>query len=313
MKRQRESARAQMRARVRKEAKEYVDQDPEVMTRVLLVYICRYFGRSMSAGWAHPQMDREQLVHDLGNQWGERFLECGFDGAELGLRSDVNGREVTAMARLMGREVVRELLERWSATAPADREGPKWLALSGDVLYLDLERLQQDILKVAAQCLDGLSGEALREARAIQRRIGLPVISAEECRGCGACCRDVGRPPVYDSLVRLEHEAPELLQARLRGSGVEADWRRLRSAPPEARQLIVDSLATGDLGPRGPCCWLDPKTRTCRFYEWRPDICRNDVKAGGPSCRRALIGSLGIVCGVSGQGAPVSAGPGGRP
>lgn len=32
-----------------------------------------------------------------------------------------------------------------------------------------------------------------------------------------------------------------------------------------------------------PCLWLDPVTRQCRHYEWRPKICR-DFPMGGPAC-----------------------------
>ena len=45
------------------------------------------------------------------------------------------------------------------------------------------------------------------------------------------------------------------------------------------RQLLADEVS-GD----APCCWLDRDTNRCRWYEFRPQICR-DLDCGSEGCR----------------------------
>jgi len=87
----------------------------------------------------------------------------------------------------------------------------------------------------------------------------------ESCDHCGACCQSLPAPP-YKVVVtpdgRLEPSA----------RGVPADVERLLAAPAEALEIREARLLSGQN--HGPCCWLDPATRACRFYEFRPEICR---------------------------------------
>ena len=68
----------------------------------------------------------------------------------------------------------------------------------------------------------------------------------------------------------------------------QKDIGRLANLPPEARHILkkyMDRLM-GKNSPKGeqPCCWLDLNTMECRFYEHRPQICR-DLELGDDSCR----------------------------
>lgn len=62
----------------------------------------------------------------------------------------------------------------------------------------------------------------------------------------------------------------------------EADARRLclglagleKSDPQRAARLRERAKAAGDLGEDDPCPALDPVSRTCDLYEWRPITCR---------------------------------------
>lgn len=87
--------------------------------------------------------------------------------------------------------------------------------------------------------------------------VALPQI-VPDCRGCGACCSDVGVPP---------YAALELF-------GLP---RRLR-----AWWLAVVGAYSGQ--PRGrPCIALARGSHRCRIYRWRPAVCR-DMPVGGEWC-----------------------------
>jgi Fe-S-cluster containining protein len=74
-----------------------------------------------------------------------------------------------------------------------------------------------------------------------------------------------------------------------------ADWKqmkediaRIEAMPAEARDTIAHFWKVRELGnanPDGPCCWLDPETKECRWYEYRPAVCRG-LPVGGEDCRR---------------------------
>jgi Fe-S-cluster containining protein len=87
----------------------------------------------------------------------------------------------------------------------------------------------------------------------------------ESCSGCGACCQSLPAPP-YKVVVTPD--------GRLEPSprGVPADVERLLAAPQVAREIRQQRLDSGQN--HGPCCWLDPATRGCRWYEFRPEVCR---------------------------------------
>jgi Fe-S-cluster containining protein len=61
---------------------------------------------------------------------------------------------------------------------------------------------------------------------------------------------------------------------------------RVNNLPHSAR-LVLDRYVS-DMWRRTsddyPCCWLDLETKRCRWYEWRPQICR-DLDPGSEGCR----------------------------
>ena len=131
-----------------------------------------------------------------------------------------------------------------------------------DLLTLEAER--QD-----AQENPGAVSEQDEEARADvggpTATVSLPII--ETCAGCGACCEHMTAPPF-----RYGSETGELwnLPKYLRN-----DLIRFRNDCPS-----LDGT---------PCRWLDPETKVCRHYEWRPRICR-DFQFGGLNCLRLRHG-----------------------
>ena len=104
----------------------------------------------------------------------------------------------------------------------------------------------------------------------------LPVLS---CDDCGACCFEQGSPPGYLGLmngVLSRDEWPD-----------EDDIPRLDSMPDEARAVLLAygaDLRSGKADGDGACVWLDQTTMRCRWYEHRPQICR-DLDRGSEGCR----------------------------
>lgn len=99
------------------------------------------------------------------------------------------------------------------------------------------------------------------------------------CEGCGACCRTIGLPPF---------EAPNpALGIPLRGELSErqrADaevFERMPAALRAEHAGLVRALAADPTG--APCPWLDPDTKACRHYEFRPANCRAWV-VGSAGC-----------------------------
>jgi len=83
-------------------------------------------------------------------------------------------------------------------------------------------------------------------------------------------------------------------EGEIRNCGVDSwksmkdDIARIEAMPVEARDAIVRFWKAKELGEAdqdGPCCWLDPATKECRWYEYRPAICR-EFWAGSKACRR---------------------------
>jgi Fe-S-cluster containining protein len=64
-------------------------------------------------------------------------------------------------------------------------------------------------------------------------------------------------------------------------------WRWLNMPEVVKAELMAyyELLRNGDVWARSvhPCLWLDPQTKRCRHYEWRPDVCR-EFPVGGPAC-----------------------------
>ena len=89
----------------------------------------------------------------------------------------------------------------------------------------------------------------------------LPVLS---CDNCGACCVAMGHPQFYRT-------------------SDNADWNRL---PEDLKREVsehIDALTDLDIG--SPCIWLDMKTKQCKHYDHRPQMCR-DFEIGNPHCLR---------------------------
>ena len=105
--------------------------------------------------------------------------------------------------------------------------------------------------------------------------IELPVIKS--CEGCGACCMEQSSPPGYAVLQSLGGSWPEA-----------EDWERFKRLPTKARVILkkyIDRvMSNSPPGDEQPCCWLDLETKQCRFYEHRPQICR-DFEMGSEACR----------------------------
>jgi Fe-S-cluster containining protein len=92
------------------------------------------------------------------------------------------------------------------------------------------------------------------------------------CDGCGVCCRSMGHPPFL-----LDLKGGVLYPVG--GDDSVADYQRLRAAPGEAQTAYLAHYERVDV----PCSWLDQANQRCRFYDFRPDICRT-FEVGGKWC-----------------------------
>lgn len=98
----------------------------------------------------------------------------------------------------------------------------------------------------------------------------LPILTVDSCSDCGLCCQGIGSPAM------LLRSMP-----------------RLRGPHPYRRagfpQELADELDRHFLGlqrgqePQEQCLWYDDQTKSCRHYEWRPQIC-HDYELGGQEC-----------------------------
>lgn len=105
--------------------------------------------------------------------------------------------------------------------------------------------------------------------------LGLPII--DNCDGCGACCMSQCSPPGY--LFPKGESARHWMEKR--------DLDRYMSLPLGAQRDLeeyIERLNRGETGDADPCCWFDLETRRCKWYEHRPQICR-DFDVGEASCR----------------------------
>lgn len=59
------------------------------------------------------------------------------------------------------------------------------------------------------------------------------------------------------------------------------DHERVACLPLEAKRAIEDHGAF--IFADKPCVWLDPKTMRCRWYDHRPQVCRN-LEIGSEGC-----------------------------
>ena len=95
---------------------------------------------------------------------------------------------------------------------------------------------------------------------------------SQNCDGCSACCGSVGHPPF---LLALD----DGVISPVAGADSRADQYRLLAAPPEAQAAYVANHGVIN----SPCAWLDAIDNRCRYYDFRPDICRT-FEIGGKWC-----------------------------
>jgi Fe-S-cluster containining protein len=103
------------------------------------------------------------------------------------------------------------------------------------------------------------------------------------CKDCGACCFEQGSPTGYLVLLNAADRGEKLEEAW----GEPDDISRFKVLPAEAladlcqyRTALMAGFIEGDV----PCCWFDEETLRCRYYEWRPEICR-ELKPGSEGCQ----------------------------
>lgn len=96
-----------------------------------------------------------------------------------------------------------------------------------------------------------------------------------DCANCGACCFEQGSPPGYLAIL----------------SGTPwpdgDDHARFAALPYHVRETLLiyrAQLMSGEVGGDWACCWIDQETKRCRFYDHRPDICR-EFEVGSEGCR----------------------------
>jgi Fe-S-cluster containining protein len=96
-------------------------------------------------------------------------------------------------------------------------------------------------------------------------------LAAVTCKGCGACCQYVGAPPGFYPAYLASIGEPAEMHGRPEDAAI---WE---ATPAEAKEIYARTKAEVDRGEYdedGPCCWLDRETNLCRFYEFRPGVCR---------------------------------------
>lgn len=105
----------------------------------------------------------------------------------------------------------------------------------------------------------------------------LPII--ESCDGCGACCLQQESPPGYLPYITGIYPQDDT-----------DDCRRVNELSTELKQQLAAYVMRLRLGKGHPnnnvCLWFDERTRQCKHYELRPDICRVGLELGDDACRR---------------------------
>lgn len=103
----------------------------------------------------------------------------------------------------------------------------------------------------------------------------VPLETVTDCKDCGACCSEMRSPPFVGSY----------LDGRFVPSDPKdryGDHAKLMAAPEEARQVFIEGLLS-DRPNESPCSWFDPVTKQCRWYKFRPDVCRNSLDVAAQS------------------------------
>ncbi len=98
----------------------------------------------------------------------------------------------------------------------------------------------------------------------------LDVLQPASCDGCGLCCEGIGSPVLLYATRPGRRDfhpyRPDDLPAELTAEIDEHFSGLLRGQEPQER-----------------CLWFDPAGRTCRHYEFRPQICK-DYELAGSAC-----------------------------
>jgi Fe-S-cluster containining protein len=106
-----------------------------------------------------------------------------------------------------------------------------------------------------------------------------PLTILPSCRGCGACCEHMGTPPGYAAGVAGNFS--------LMWGDDEARYRAMPAKLRNELAYYYTALDEGVIVDRVkvelPCLWYDPRSRSCRHHEWRPDICR-EFDPGDEGC-----------------------------
>jgi Fe-S-cluster containining protein len=189
---------------------------------------------------------------------------------------------------------------RWAVVSP---EALAKL-LPQSVVVFRRQLLNRDLLRQRRQARRDERRRA--EHNSSPRRQGLPLLTADDCRGCGACCRHVGHPMFIRPLAAAaETEGwyrlwPDAADALGRQYASERHSQRMSERawillPIHLKQEIIDywtqlgrEVKPGrrdgldDYGE--PCFWLDAHG-TCRHHRHRPAVCE-DFEVGGEACRR---------------------------
>ena len=96
---------------------------------------------------------------------------------------------------------------------------------------------------------------------------------------CGACCTEQAALPIH-----LANP-----NATLRLPGVKPLPKKLRL---ELLALAEKYLREGFPPDGSPCIWFDQESRLCKHYEFRPELCRDEVLPGDESCRIWRMGNF---------------------
>jgi hypothetical protein len=86
------------------------------------------------------------------------------------------------------------------------------------------------------------------------------------CTRCGHCCRNIQFPPFKLTLPEVENMSPSRRPPDEAIAEIRREMERLghRSDEYDLYQLSRPS----------PCLWFERGTRRCRWYQWRPLLCR---------------------------------------
>ena len=93
----------------------------------------------------------------------------------------------------------------------------------------------------------------------------LPVVTS--CEGCGLCCTTMGMPQFFGHLAL---------------PGMDPIWE---TVPGDVKDELLEFIDEGGAELGVPCFWFDTKSKLCKHYEYRPQICR-DFEMGNPHCVR---------------------------